>query len=163
MISLKIKDVNNFMHKLLISDTFDNFLFCDGEIATSCTISFNGRINQKFFDTDELASLTDDFIYWRNIKHIAYDAIKGNKVPSKMKIVLALSKIKYEEMISKSGMHITSDEIGGLYIHILYKEGQIEVITGTSLNTFTMDKTLDEYWDKTISAFLNQNFDCEAL
>ncbi len=163
MISLKIKDVNNFMHKLLISDTFDNFLLCDGEIAASCIITFNGRINQKFFDTDELASLTDDFIYWRNIKHVAYEAIKGNKVPSKMKIVFALSKIKYEEMISKSGMYITSDEIGGLYIHILYEEGHIEIITGTSLNTFTMDKTLDKYWDKTISAFLNQNFDCETL
>ena len=163
MISLKIKDVNNFMHKLLISDTFDNFLLCDGEIAASCIITFNGRINQKFFNTDELASLTDDFIYWRNIKHVAYEAIKGNKVPSKMKIVFALSKIKYEEMISKSGMHITSDEIGGLYIHILYEESNIEVITGTSLNTFTMDKTLDKYWDKTISAFLNQNFDCETL
>ena len=54
----------------------------------------------KFFDTDELTSLTDDFVYWRNIKHIAYEAIKGNKVPSKMKIVFALSKTKYEETFS---------------------------------------------------------------
>ncbi len=163
MISLKVKDVNNFMHKLLISDTFDNFLLCDGEIAASCIITFNGRINQKFFDTDELTSLTDDFVYWRNIKHIAYEAIKGNKVPSKMKIVFALSKTKYEETISKSGMHITSDEIGGLYIHILYEVGQIEVITGTSLNTFTMDKTLDGYWDKTVTSFFHQHFDCKVL
>lgn len=163
MISLKVKDINNFMHKLLISDIFDYFLLCDGEIATAGTMTLNGRINQKFFSADELASLKDEFIYWKDIKHIVYETIKGNKVPSKLKLVFALSKIKYEEVISKSGMNITAAEVGGLYIHILYENNQIEIITGTSLNTFTMDKTLDKYWDSTVTSFFQQNFDCEIL
>ena len=163
MISLKVKDINNFMHKLLISDTFDHFLLCDGEIATASTITFNGRINQKFFNADELDSIKDEFIYWKEIKHIAFETIKGNKVPSKLKLVFALSKTKYEKSINKSGMNITPGEVGGLYIHVLYENNQIEIITGTSLNTFTMDKTLDKYWDHMVTSFFQQNFDCETL
>lgn len=163
MISLKIKDTNNFMKELLITDTFNHFLLCDGEIATASTIHFNGRINPLFFSNEELHSLDDDFIYWKDIKNIAYEAIKGNKVPSKMKLVFALSKTKYREIINNSNMNITSDEIGGLYIHIHYENNQTEIITGVSLNTFTMDKTLDKYWDDTIVKFFNQKFDCDVL
>lgn len=163
MISLKVKDINNFMKKLLIADTFDHFLLCDSEIATACTIHFNGRMNQKFFNKEELDSLYDEFVYWKDVKNIAYEAIKGNKVPSRMKLVFALSKTKYSEIIKKSGMNITSDEVGGFYLHIHYENNQIEVITGVSLNTFTLDKTLDKYWDDTIITFFNQNFNCEIL
>ncbi len=163
MISLKIKDINNFMHKLLISNTFDDFLLCDGEIATAGTVLLKGKINQNFFDMDELASLKDEFIYWKEIKHIAYETIRGNKVPCKLKLIFALSKTKYEEIIKKSGMDIHPSEIGGLYIHILYEKNQIVIITGTSLNTFTMDKTLDKYWDNAVTSFLAQHFDCSIM
>lgn len=163
MISLNVKDINNFMQKLLISNTFDGFLLCDGEISTASTITLNGRINQKFFNADERNAIKDDFIYWKDLKHIAFEIIKGDKVPSKLKFVFALSKTKYEDMIGKSGMNILPDQIGGLYIHILYEDNHIEIITGTSLNTFTMDKTLDKYWDHVVTSFFNENFHCEIL
>lgn len=80
-----------------------------------------------------------------------------------MKLVLALSKTKYEEIIAKSGMDILSSDVGGLYIHILYENDSIEIITGASLNTFTLDKTLDKYWDTTVINFLESKFQCELL
>lgn len=163
MISLKIIDVHTFMQKLLIADTFDHFLLCDGEIATAGVTTFNGRINQKFFSADELNELVDEFVYWKDFKHIAFEIVKGNKVPSKMKLVFALSKTKYDQMIAKSGMNITLEQIGGLYLHILYEDNQIEIISGVSLNTFTMDKTLDKYWDETVTSFFNRHFQCEIL
>ncbi len=163
MISLKIKDINIFMQKLLIADTFDDFLLCDGEIAVSNIITFNGRINPRFFSSEEQDMLVDDFIYWKDFKHIAVETIKGSKVPSRMKLVFALSKTKYESIISKSGMNLPPEQVGGLYLHVLYEDNHIEVITGVSLNTFTMDKTLDKYWDETIVSFLNSHFQCEML
>lgn len=163
MISLKVKDINNFMQKLLISDTFDNFLLCDSEIATACTITLNGRINQKFFTADELDAIKDDFVLWKDLKHIAFETVKGNKVPSKMKFVFALSKTKYKDILNKSGLNIPPEQIGGLYLHIIYEDNKIETITGTSLNTFTMDKTLDKYWDNMVTSFFQQHFYCEIL
>ena len=60
-------------------------------------------------------------------------------------------------------MDILSSDVGGLYIHILYENDSIEIITGTSLNTFTLDKTLDKYWDKTVINFFESKFNCELL
>ena len=163
MISLKINDINNFMQKLLIGNAFDTFLLCEGEVDTSNTFSINGRINQKFYNADELEAIPDEFVYWRDIKHIFFEMIKGHKVPSKMKLVFALSKTKYSDILMKSQMAISESEIGGLYIHVMFEDNSPHIITGTSINTFTMDKTLDKYWDKTISNFLSEHFNCDLL
>ena len=89
MISFKIKEINKFMHELLIAGTFDNFLLCDGEICTATTFTINGRFNKNFFSDNELNTMNDEFSIWKNIRHIAFEIIKGDKVPSKMKLVLA--------------------------------------------------------------------------
>ena len=104
MISFKIKEINKFMHELLIAGTFDNFLLCDGEICTATAFTINGHINKNFFSENELNTMNDDFSTWKNIRHIAFEIIKGDKVPSKMKLVLALSKTKYEEIITAKGI-----------------------------------------------------------
>ena len=163
MISIRINDTGNFMQKLLVADTFDHFLMCESEIITSSSFNLDGRINRDFYDSDELEHINDDFVFWKNIKHICFEIIKGHKVPKKLRLVFALSKTKYNEIIEKSGMSISADDIGGLYLHITYENGKTEIITGTSLNTFTMDKTLDHYWDKSVTAFLLEHFNMEIL
>ena len=161
MISFNVKDINNFMQQLLVKETFDKFLLCECEINTSATFHINGHVNRHFYNSEELQTINNDFICWKNIKHICFEIIKGKKVPTKMKLIFALTKDKYSDIINSSAMVIKPEEIGGLYIHIIYENCKIEVITGTSLNTFTMDKTLDKYWDKTVLALFNQYFVCE--
>lgn len=163
MISFNIKDINNFMQHLLVKETFDNFLLCDGQINTSNSFTINGRINTHFYTSDELKTMENEFICWKNIKHICFEIVKGTKVPTKMKLVLSLSPNKYPEIINNSGMIIDESQISGLYIHILYEQNKLEVITGTSLTTFTMDKTLDKYWDNTVLSYFNQYFSCEQI
>lgn len=159
MISIKINDVSNFMQNLLVQDTFDSFLLCDGEIHTANVISINGRINKNFYDSQELESINEDFVIWKNLKHICFEIIKGKKVPTKMKLVFSLPKSSYAKIIEDCGATLTPENIGGLYLHVLYENNQIEIITGTSLNIFTMDKTLDKYWDSTMQSFLSKHFD----
>ena len=60
-------------------------------------------------------------------------------------------------------MAISESEIGGLYIHVMFEDNSLHIVTGTSINTFTMDKTLDKYWDKTIINFLSEHFNCDLL
>ena len=161
MIHLKIKDINNFMQHLLVQDTFHHFLVYEGEICTSNLFQFDGHINKKFYNHDEPEALTEDFISWETIKPICFQMIKGEKVPTKIKLVFAFPKGSYEKLIADCGIHISPEEIGGLYLHITYENGLVKIITGTTLNTFTMDKTLDHYWDHLMQKFFQHYFDVE--
>ena len=48
MIALKLPEVKECMSKLLLSDTFDSFLFIEGEIVTYNTFSINGFLKKDF-------------------------------------------------------------------------------------------------------------------
>lgn len=48
MIALKLPEVKECMSKLLLSDTFDSFLFIEGEIVTYNTFSINGFLKKIF-------------------------------------------------------------------------------------------------------------------
>lgn len=163
MISIKINDVNNFMQCILVQDIFDSFLISDGEISTAGTFTFNGRINTNFYDSDELETITEDFLFWKNIKHICFEIIRGKKVPTRLKLVFAFPKSGYQKIINDCGMNISTKDIGGLYLHILYENNEVTAITGTSLNVFTMDKTLDKYWDNLMKNFLSKHFEIEEM
>ncbi len=163
MISIKINDINNFMQNLLVKETFDSFLLCEGEIHTSNSFSISGRINSGFYDSDELNNMTEDFVFWKNLKHICFEIIRGKKVPTKMKLVFAMPQNSFSKIISDSGSSILEDSIGGLYLHINYENNAITAITGTSLKIFSMDKTLDKYWDNLMKGFLCKHFEIEEL
>ena len=159
MISIKINDVNKFMHDTLATDIFDAFLISEAEICTSGTFHINGRINKNFYDSDELQNINEDFISWKQLKHICFEIIRGNKVPTRMKLVFASPKKCYDKIIQDCGISLSTENIGGLYIHVLYENNEISIITGTTLNVFTMDKTLDQYWDRATIEFLRHHFD----
>ena len=163
MISIKINDINNFLQNLLVKDTFDSFLICSGEIITGSSFSFDGHINKAFFDKDEIENLTEDFATWKNLRNICFEIIKGKKVPTRLKLVMAFPKVNYSKIVRELGSSIAEENISGLYFHIIYESNQIHIITSSSLNLFTMDKSLDNYWDKLISKFLESHFDTEIL
>lgn len=162
MISLKIKDVKNFMSRLLIGNTFDFLLVSEVSLTTFNTFNINGHINKNFYNEEELNELKDkEFSSWTQIKPICYNLIKGTKTPDKFKITFCLSRNEYPTILGKSGADLTSDNISGLYIHFIYENNVLSAITATSLTIFTMDKTLDKYWDDQIKSFLVKNFDIE--
>lgn len=48
MISLSLTDIKGFMSQLLLSETFDNFSFIEGEIVTFNTFKIDGFIQKDF-------------------------------------------------------------------------------------------------------------------
>ena len=75
---------------------------------------------------------------------------------------MAFPKVNYSKIVRELGSSIAEENISG-YFHIIYESNQIHIITSSSLNLFTMDKSLDNYWDKLISKFLESHFDTEIL
>ena len=157
MISLKVEDVKNFTKNIFVDEVFDNFVTSSVEIATFSKFSIDGRINSKWYTSEELEEISDEYIKWSKLKKYVYDIIKGNKVPSFFKIVLLLSKENTINTIQKYSYEITQNDVSGLFLNIVYENNKINIITGISYKSFVMDKTLDKEWDNSIKIFLNKH------
>ena len=167
MISLRIKDTKTFMSHLLIKDTFDNFLLSEADIKTSCSHTIDGQVNRPFYSDEEYEELDEDskrYTFWHTQKPFCFSLIKGSKVPSYMKLVMLLSLKETKTLLDNTDSGLSIDNINGLFINIRYQDGHADIITGTSLNIFSLDKTLDNAFDSYIKNFLSdKGLDYEEL
>jgi len=46
--------------------------------------------------------------------------------------------------------------VGGLYLNVRFEKGELRIITGTAIKTFTLDKTLEQEWDIKVKAMLKE-------
>jgi hypothetical protein len=158
MISLSISGVKTFMSHLLIKDTFDSFLLSEADISTANTYSIQGSINRDFFSDEEWNELTNqEYSSWAQLKPFCFSLIKGSKVPSSMKLIFLLSSEQCQNLLSTIDTEFTANDINGLFMNIRYQDGQLTLITGTSLRVFTLDKTLDKAFDQYVCRFLSES------
>ena len=66
------------------------------------------------------------------------------------------NKKDYPDVLKKSDAALTPNDIQGIHLYITYENNSINIVSATSLNIFTMDKTLDKYWDSAISKYLDK-------
>ncbi|SFB27992.1 hypothetical protein SAMN05216249_1173 [Acetitomaculum ruminis DSM 5522] len=152
MTILQILDTKDFMSKLLVKDTFDDFLLVKADICTSVSTSIDGRINKDFFDDTEI--IPEEYPKWSNLKPLCFEIIKGKVLPLSVKIILKLPKESLEDFLSKAGIPERKGEIQGLFINIHFDKNNLKVVTGTSLKTFSIDKTIEFEWDKWVKNFM---------
>lgn len=156
MISLTIQDTKSFMSHLLIKDTFDNFCLSEAMLATANTYTIDGRVNPAFYTKEEFEMLADQkYSLWQTIKPFCYSLIKGSKVPSAMKFVFALSKEGTMRLLTNDALSFTPEDIDGLFVNLKYADAKVQLVTGTSLRLFTLDKTLEHAFDFYIKQFLD--------
>ncbi len=62
-----------------------------------------------------------------------------------------------DQFVSSHGAGMAPDQVGGLYINVHYENGEMTCVTGTSMNVFTMDRTLEREWDACVEQFLKKN------
>ena len=143
MRAFQIQDVKSFMSHLLLSNTFDRFLLTEASITTFNTFFIDGHLHKDYFSSDEaeMAELTT-YSYWEQLRPFALSLIKGKKTP------LA---------ILQNHLSIRPEEIGGLFLNVLYDGQKLTVTTGTSLKIFSLDKTLSQLWDELAAAFFRKH------
>ena len=162
MIALKLPEVKECMSKLLLSDTFDTFLFIEGEIVTFNTFSINGFLKKDFFEKDMTPSRK--YSLWKEIREYAFSLIKGKRTPLSFQFVFGLSEANIEKLLLQQGLPFQPQDVQGLYLNLKYDGQNLTCITGTSMNLFTMDKSLDEAWDKMVQRFfLKKEISAEVL
>lgn len=160
MIALQIQDIKNFMSKLLLSQTFDNFQLVEGSITTFNTFHIEGRIQKSFFTAEEIEEQfleNREFSLWKEVKPFCLELIKGKKTPLSFKFTFQLSSENTVKLLSSSGItSIRPENVSGLLLNIRFDNSALCVITATNLNLFTLDKSLEHAWDDMVKRFLKQ-------
>ena len=70
---------------------------------------------------------------------------------------MLLSSSDTLKLLNDSEALLSYVNINGLFINIRYQDGHADIVTGTSLNIFSLDKTLDSSFDSYIRNFLIDN------
>ena len=164
MISLRISNVKHFMSELLVNSAFDNMLVSEISISTYSNFILDGHINKSYYSQEELDSLENQMLVpWKKLKSICYDLIKGKKLPLKMKIIFFLPDSEVNQILVKSEARIADKNIVGLCLNVKYENNILTCTTGTSLNIFTIDKSLENYFDNFVRKLLLSDFNAEEL
>ena len=159
MIALKIKNVKQFMGKLLASEAFDSFLTEEASISTYNTFLIDGHQNKDFYTNEEWEDKEIrpyDFTEWKQIRSICYSLIKGKKTPSAFKFILHLIPDYVPSILKSEDTAVTPQQVKALVLTIKYDGTTLTLITGTAFHTFIMDKSVDALWDNAIKKFLDK-------
>ena len=154
MIALTLTEVKECMGKLLLSELFDPFYFIEGEIVTFGKFSLDGYLNKDFFDKEDVPER--EYALWKDVREYCFSLIKGKRTPLSFKFILGLSDSNIEKLLSQQELDFKPQDVRGLYINLKYDGQNLLCTTGTSMNLFTMDKSLEQAWDKMIQKFFTQ-------
>ena len=154
MIALSLTEVKECMSKLLLSETFDAFLFIEGEIVTFSTFIMDGYLKKEFYE--ENMSPDREYALWKEMREYCFSLIKGKRTPLGFKFILGLSSTNIENLIQQQELDFELEDVRGLYINLKYDGQKLQCTTGTAMNLFTMDKTLEQAWDTMVQKFFTQ-------
>lgn len=160
MHAFKILDVKDFMSKLLIGEVFDSFCVVEATITTYCTFTMDGTLRQDFFDTDTQTALKEahtTYAAWKELRPHCYSIIKGKRTPLSFKIIFQLPYAQIERILKNSRVPFGADLVNGLFLNIHYRGNELFCTTGTSLKTFSPDKSLDQLWDSMIPNYFRKH------
>ena len=140
------------MSHLLLRDTFDQFALIEGEITTFCRYTIDGYLHKDFFDEKP----EQDYACWKDLREYCLSIIRGKRTPLNFKIILSLAPGDFKAFLLEH--QITSfspKDITGLYLNFHYDGSILQCVTGISMNTFSIDKTLEKEWDAYAERFLS--------
>lgn len=159
MKAFQLTEQKEFMHLLLRSAVFDNFLLSEASIHTAVNYEINGRINPGFYSDEELAQKQLaglEYLPYGQLRPVCFELIKGHHVPSYFKFVLMLSPSNLQNTVLAAGTSVSAADISAIFFNILYQNEQLMLTTGVSYRTFIPDKSFEKEWDKFARNFLKK-------
>lgn len=142
------------MAKLLVSEAFDVFLLQEANIVTGVTHTINGRIHPDFYSEEEREQHTEEFIPWSEIRPLLFETIKGRNTPVSLRMTLCLNTAAMTSLMNKKSPDGPVKGLRALVINIRFDNGAVTIMTGTSYESFVLDKSAEEIWDEAFKQFL---------
>lgn len=145
------------MAKLLTTTAFDGYILKELQLQTFTGFTISGQLNEDFFSKEELEERNGIMgVFWSEVRQIVYNMIKGSKTPLSLKVIFQLPPQQCLQILETLGGRLKPNDIGGLYLNIKFEKGELSVITGTAIKSFTMDKSLEHEWDEQVGRMLKE-------
>ncbi len=160
MTAFQIIDIKDFMNKLLCTELFDHFLLPEASISTYVTHTIDGHLNPDFFSPeDEQYDLIQQTAIspFSLLRPVCFQLIKGTRTPLGFKFVFQLSRENQRRTIESAGCSFRPEDITGMFINLRYQDQKLTCTTGISYRIFSMDKSLEQEWDRLVSVFLKNH------
>lgn len=160
MTALQITEIGSFLNRLLKDGLFDRFLLREATIVRSVSFTIDGAVNPDFFDAGEaeqegLSGLK--YLPFGRIRPVCFELMKGRKKPSYFKFVFQLSPQNQQSTIERSGSGFRTEDVSAMYINLTYRNEILVCTTGISYRLFSLDRSLEQEWDRLVSLFLRKN------
>lgn len=157
MFACTVSDVRDFMEKLFLKEVFDGFQLMEAVIVTSNTFMIDGHIHKEYYTEEEWEALAEKSISrWASVRPICFQMIKGKKTPESMKLVFKMAEGAVEKLLIKSGLAFQPSDVEGLFFNVRYDNQKLILTSGVSMRMFTMDKSLERFWEQRLESFLKQ-------
>ena len=155
MLSLTITDLKKFTAMIFSEDCFDRFLLHDAEFRTSVLIRIDGEKDPDFYGEEEREKeMRQPCITWREVRPSALKLLSGKRLPLYFKIVLITAPDTAAVLQEKAGF--TDCTVTSLSLNILYRAGVLSLTSGVSYAGFSLDKSMEKYWDGYVLSFLEK-------
>jgi len=153
MLSVQITDLKKMTEMLFVSNSFDKFLLHDAQFITAKTVTIEGRKNRDFFDEAErIEEMKEEFVSWADERPMCLKLLTGKRLPVSFRVVLLTSAETTRRMKEAAGF--TDCEVSSLSLNFIYRENALFLTAGIAYAGFSMDKSLEKYWDDSVRSFL---------
>lgn len=159
MQTIEVLDIKQFMQLLFQTNALDSYEFISASIRTDMTYNLDGHINKEFFTPDELEQMNTNeslYLFWHTAKEKVFQLIKGKKTPSQLKIVLKLSEQDTCSLLESTHSTLSTMDIDGMFLNILFQNGKLTIVCGISYKIFTLDKNMENEFAASISTLLKE-------
>lgn len=162
MIQVQIRDIKLLMSHLLIQNTFDFYHIIEAKLSTFCTFSIDGVMQKEYVRAKEGEFPKEanepgiSYVSWKEVRPFCYSLIRGKQTPSEFQFVFLLPPDQVEKLRTRTCPDFNPDLISGLVLTVRYKKGKLTLLTGTSLKSFSLDRSLEKAWDGCLNTFLER-------
>ena len=147
----EIEEKADYIRELFVSK-YDSFYLYEARVKTKLDYYINGKLNKAYFDSEQAEELSE-YIEWKDIKQTVYDYIRGKRLPIAFKIILMFNRENINRLLEMNHLPVSSEDVGALFLNVVYEHETLSVTTGTSLKIFTLDKILEQVWDDTVKKY----------
>ena len=162
MIALKINRYWHLYQQLLKEGMCDHFLLQEAVITQAVNpFTIDGSLQADYFDSEETENLQlQDLSYvpFSLMRPALSETDAGQKETSLfLNLLFLLSPANQLNTVERAGTSFLPEDVSGMYLHFTYKNETLTCTTGISYRKFSLDKTLDQEWDRLVPVFLRKN------
>ena len=152
MIALRILDIKKMTAAFLVKGFFDEYTLIEAQITTFCTFQIDGRLESDFFGTgeEEAEESGISYIRWKMVRERCFDLIKGKRTPLAFRFVFFYPGELLHDFVSQRDVTVKEEMISGLCFNLRFDGTNLLLTTGTSMKSFTADRSCDRAWDEYI-------------